>query len=466
MASGLGKALAEGLAANDIAHEEREAAREKARQDERDAQVAMQRLYEAEQGVRRDVEKDERRLRELVVKHVDGYCKAARADVLADLKRDPRMPMAINYLERYNALLGMDDRREVLRLIEATIGAAEKAVQACPTVDVPAAIGGAAADFAKRIGALEKAVVGEPAAPDVRLGDVGADADDPYGAGLSGDGGNQSAGSPSAADAAEQAFRAAMGEPSNLEAEILRVKEESAARAQALSAKIAEAADIAKIAAARARHERAMHIAGRTFNLGRIPEFTGSVGAKLRHDPAKVAELAGLVRASFKTFSEVVCDNGLFAAFCQEGSYGACSGYSYWWDDLYDEGYYSGEVPGERKYADIPTDVREGEGGDFLERVCERMRTFNKQCYWGMLDDDFSQHVSAFWYGFKKLMEAANSLFDVDSRAFTVYCDALTDQAKSAVDALASQMDYAQASAFCKGIEQRGIDERTAGHFE
>ena len=47
-------------------------------------------------------------------------------------------------------------------------------------------------------------------------------------------------------------------------------------------------------------------------------------------------ELVELVRASFKTFSQVVRDNGLFAAFSEEGSYSSCSGYiiDTWWTDM------------------------------------------------------------------------------------------------------------------------------------
>lgn len=167
-------------------------------------------------------------------------------------------------------------------------------------------------------------------------------------------------------------------------------------------------------------------------------------------------ELVELVRVSFKTFSQVVRDNGLFAAFSEEGSYGSCSGYviDAWWTDMIEDGYI-GLKPGEGEYGDIATDACEDKGGDSLERTIERMHAFNKERYWGMLDDDFSQHVNAFWYGFKKLMENTNALFKVDSQAFSAYLDAVRDQATSAAASLCSRMDHSQVSEFCNEIKKR-----------
>ena len=91
-------------------------------------------------------------------------------------------------------------------------------------------------------------------------------------------------------------------------------------------------------------------------------------------------ELVELVRVSFKTFSQVVRDNGLLAAFSEEGSYGSCSGYviDAWWTDMIEDEYI-GLKPGEGEYGDIATDVCEDKGGDSLERTIERMHAFNKE---------------------------------------------------------------------------------------
>ena len=434
LAAGLGKAMVEGMAANDIAREERTTARKQEQAQERDAQATMKRCYDAMERIRKEEADEDQRMVQPAVEEVEAYCDAVKSEVLKGLKHDVRMPSTINYLERYNALVGMQDRKEVLRLIDLTIDAAEKIVQSAAVVDAPAALGDAAFNYAQRVARLNGILVGKPA-------DDASQA--PQGFATS-QGGADGAGT---AEAAEQAF---------LEAEALRMQRDSNARAQKVSAKIAEASNAAKSAAAQMRRARAARVEGEAFHVGDIAAFTGKASAEMQHDQAQLLELVELVRTSFKTFSQVVRDNGLFAAFSEEGSYGSCSGYVFddWWnDDLEDE--YIGLKPGEGKYGDIATDVCEDKGGDSLERTIERMRTFNKQRYWGMLDDDFSQHVNAFWYGFKKLMQNTNTLFKVDLQAFNAYLDAVRDQAKSAAASFCSRMDHSQVSEFCNEIKKR-----------
>ena len=443
LAAGLGKAMVEGMAANDIAREERTTARKQEQAQERDAQATMKRCYDAMERIRKEEADERQRMVQPAVEEVEAYCDVVKSEVLKGLKHDVRMPSTINYLERYNALVGMQDRKEVLRLIDLTIDAAEKIVQSAAVVDTPAALGDAAFNYAQRVARLNGILVGKPA-------DDASQA--PQGFATS-QGGADGAGT---AEAAEQAFLAALGDMSPLEAEVLRMQRDSNARAQKVSAKIAEASNAAKSAAAQMRRARAARVEGEAFHVGDIAAFTGKASAEMQHDQAQLLELVELVRTSFKTFSQVVRDNGLFAAFSEEGSYGSCSGYVFddWWnDDLEDE--YIGLKPGEGKYGDIATDVCEDKGGDSLERTIERMRTFNKQRYWGMLDDDFSQHVNAFWYGFKKLMQNTNTLFKVDLQAFNAYLDAVRDQAKSAAASFCSRMDHSQVSEFCNEIKKR-----------
>ena len=443
LAAGLGKAMVEGMAANDIAREERTTARKQEQAQERDAQATMKRCYDAMERIRKEEADERQRMVQPAVEEVEAYCDVVKSEVLKGLKHDVRMPSTINYLERYNALVGMQDRKEVLRLIDLTIDAAEKIVQSAAVVDAPAALGDAAFNYAQRVARLNGILVGKPA-------DDASQA--PQGFATS-QGEDDETGT---AEAAEQAFLAALGDMSPLEAEALRMQRDSNARAQKVSAKIAEASNAAKSAAAQMRRARAARGEGEAFHVGDIAAFTGKASAEMQHDQAQLLELVELVRTSFKTFSQVVRDNGLFAAFSEEGSYGSCSGYVFddWWnDDLEDE--YIGLKPGEGKYGDIATDVCEDKGGDSLERTIERMRTFNKQRYWGMLDDDFSQHVNAFWYGFKKLMQNTNTLFKVDLQAFNAYLDAVRDQAKSAAVSFCSRMDHSQVSEFCNEIKKR-----------
>ena len=135
----------------------------------------------------------------------------------------------------------------------------------------------------------------------------------------------------------------------------MRKQMDSDAQAQKASAKIADASNAAKSAAAQMRRARAAQAEGKAFYMGDIAAFTGKVSAEMQRDQAQLLELIELVRASFKTFSQVVRDNGLFAAFSEEGSYGSCSGYvldTWWNDELEDE--YIGLKPGEENTATSP----------------------------------------------------------------------------------------------------------------
>ena len=237
LAAELGKAMAEGMAVNDIAREERAAARKQARAQERDAQVTMKRCYDAMERIRKEEAGEDQRIVQPAVKEVEAYCNAVKSEVLKDLKHDVRIPSTINYLERYNALVGMQDRKEVLRLIDLTIDAAEKIVQSVAVVDAPAALCDAAFNYAQRVAQLNGILVGTPAgeasqAPQGFAAPQGED--DKVGT----------------AEAAERTFLAALGDMSPAEAEALRKQMDSDVRAQKASAKIADASNAAKSAAA------------------------------------------------------------------------------------------------------------------------------------------------------------------------------------------------------------------------
>jgi hypothetical protein len=117
---------------------------------------------------------------------------------------------------------------------------------------------------------------------------------------------------------------------------------------------------------------------------------------------------------------------------------------------------FEGEIPGRKKVKDIATDVEEDEGGDSLAKSVERMRDFNKKRYWGMLDDEFDEHVEAFWYGFKKLMEGVNGLYRLNPSAFNKYCNDIAEAAQeAAIEVGAGYMDTHQADEFVKEIDSR-----------
>ena len=445
LAAGFGKAVADALAVNDEAREERAAARKTLAAEAAEAKRVAEKRSRALHGVIDSFESERRARRRAAMDAVADYCDKARADVLEPLKKDPRMPRYINYLERYRALMGMDDRSAVLSRLGATLDLADKILDAVGEVDAQEALTEAADDYARKVALLDGIQV--------------ADADR-----MSEDGQREALrppvaaapGSSEVAAAIEAAFAGAMGGLSAIEAEKFEEIEAAKAREKAIDDQLEAAEEAVAKAVEAIMRSRAESVAGAVLEVPHPADFDGEIVVKTTEDVGRVRELSAEVRKSFDTFAKVVGDNGLFAAFASEGSYGACSGtrFSWWWDDIIEEEYH-GDKPGIEVYDDIPTGVEEDEGGDALETSIERMREFNKQEYWGLLDDDFSRHVDAFWYGFKKLMENVNGLFELDSRAFGAYCDQVSRAAQNAAGELGERMDDSQLKAFRKEVKIR-----------
>lgn len=458
LAATLGKAmaegLAEGLAANDVAKEERAAAaRQEHEAAEETKRVAEQRVR-ALRHVTEVFERDRKLAGERAAAIVRDYCRQARSEVLDALRKDSRMPRSINYLERYGALAGMDDRRVVLGKIESTLDLADEILAGVEHIDAQGALVEAAETYAQRVMRLDGICVSDPD----RLSEVSAAEETP----AVDDEREQEP--PELVRVIEAAFAESLGELPVLEAEKAEEVDAARAREQLVSDQIDAASRAAAQAAEALEHSEAEGVAGAVLRVEAPAAFGGEAVLEAVGDAELLRALSAEVRKSFGTFSQVVQDNGLFSAFSNEGSYGACKGVrsSWWFDDLlggecYEECYdeYLGEAPGRRRCDDIPTGVKEAQGGDSAEMALERMRDFNKQKYWGMLDDDFQQHVDAFWYGFKKLMEGVNGLFKLDTRPFGAYCDQLSaDVAKRAAE-LGRRMDARQVSAFCEEVERR-----------
>lgn len=437
-----GQAFAEGLAANE------EAKREKG-----DARAVAELRSAALRHVKDRLGWERRRNRDRVVWAVANYCSKARSDALDELKDDKRMPRTINHLERYNALLGMEDRSEVLRRLDQTIARAETILDEADEVDVDAALSEAAAMFAERVRKLdgitvadaEEQVTDQTAMPPKIPVAKKAESDEEF------------------EKAIEDAFADAFGSITEAEEAQAAIVADQDARAERLALQIEEAVLAAEKTAKIALHSAAKSVAGNALAIPTKPAFNGSAVLAAELDVEKVRELCAEVRKSFKTFKQVVQDNGLFAAFASEGTFGACKGwrFGFWWDDfLYDMSEYEGEVPGRNPVHDIPCDVEEDEGGDSLDKTIERMKDFNKKRYFGMLDDDFDGHIEAFWYGFKKLMENVNGLYRMNPSAFNEYCNEIAEAAKQAtLDAGAASMDAHQADEFCKEVEERAKED-------
>lgn len=445
LAASLEKALADGLVAAGATKEERVAADKKAEAESAEARRIAEKRSDALHRVIDSFERGRKNARSAAADAVAGYCGKARAEVLEFLKKDSRMPRAINYLERYGALVGADDRFAVLERLDATLDLAEEILDTAAGVDVRGAFAEGAAKYAQKVMRLDGIRIAEA---------VCVPKGEEPGAGLSG----SVASTPSeVVRAIEDAFAGVLGELPEIEWRKAEEVEAAKSREKAVDEQIDAAVRAAGATADAIMRLRAESVAGAVFAVSQPMAFDGEVVLKAAKDSARVRELAAEVRKSFGTFKQVVADNGLFAAFANDGAYGACRGVSFdwWWEGFFDDEYF-GEKPGSKVYDDILTSVEEDEGGDSLEKSIERMKKLNERKYWGLLDDDFAQHVNAFWYGFKKLMENVNSLFDLDSRAFDKYCGQISQTMQSSAGELAEHMDGPQLSAFCKEINDRG----------
>lgn len=431
-----GKALADGLAANEESKRQRDEAR-----------AVVELRNNALQRTQRSIGWARKANRDHAIRAVAIYCARAREEALNDLKNDKRMPRTINYLERYNALLSMDDRSEVLKRLDQTICKAEEILDEVGEIDVDAALSEAAGKYLEKVYRLngiaivdaEMQVADETATLPTISSTEMAESDEAF------------------EKAIERAFMSAFGEITENEEQQAKFVADEESRRKQLAMQVDEAARVSEIAAKEMLKAGAQSVAGNILSIPEEPVFDGSAVLAAQLDADRVRELAAEVRKSFKTFKQVVRDNGLFAAFASEGTFGACKGwrFGFWWDDfLYDFSEYEGEIPGREQVRDIPSDVEEDKGGDTLEKSIERMRSFNKRKYFGLLDDDFDGHVEAFWYGFKKLMENVNGLYRLNPAAFNQYCNDVAEDAKQATLKMgAASMDAHQVEEFCKTID-------------
>lgn len=155
--------------------------------------------------------------------------------------------------------------------------------------------------------------------------------------------------------------------------------------------------------------------------------FRPDSACRLVGSAKETALLLNEVRTSFDTFSRVVRDNGLLAAFSTDTTSGACRP-EYWWI------FFSSRTK-EDDFGEIPYRVEECPDGDTLQQSIERMKGFNKQKYLDFFDDDITQHIDAFWYGFAKLMQNVNGLYHLDMSGFNEYCEGVVEAVtRSALD--------------------------------
>lgn len=379
---------------------------------------------------------------------VREYARALSNEAKERLSRDERMPVSVNYLERYSAMKAIQDRSMLLARIEQTIGLAESAAGRANSLDVQGAISDAAESFRGGLQQVSSIIVGCASAETEEDEAVPGSVD-------------RASLLQALDDDADSAFSISRFPLEGSAGDVNLENEREAAFEESLSAakEQAESAHRLRLAAL------AKNAAGASVMLDDLPEFGGKVECMQVFDPEEVQALVREVRDSFSTYRRVVQDNGLFAAFSEGSLFGRCVGRLSWyssWDDWsaeeygYDDTEYTGDVGGrEFVRSRIPSQVEDVEDeGDSLPTVISRMREFNERKYFGMLDDDFKRHVDAFWYGYGKLMEFANGMFEVDLGEYVGYCKTLVDAVATRCGDLAMRMGNGQLKAYCDALSR------------
>ena len=436
-AAAMGGALAQGMAKHDDEKRERDEERERAEEAARE----RERLVEIVAGI---ALADRERRAQAVCRVLDEARSKAYDDMMDELSCDPEMVKPINYVERYNALRSVGDSRVVVQKLELTLDQADALLKRVSTCNPAGALERAAAIYAKSAMEFSGAEVGEP---DDDVSSELIDLQRSLGDGLV-------FASRELGDEIAQLVRGVFDECATPSSDaVVQTAERERARHLEDGERNRELVDAVRSAidaVLKAAVENAEQVAGKKLTFDLPDAYTCDVSLEDVSSAEKLGELAREVRRSFATFKEVVADNGVFAAFSGAGSFGNCQGDIWFWDD---ECEYTGGRPGSRQLEGIECGVEEDRGGDSLERCIERMREFNVREYWGMLDDDFPQHVDAFWYGFEHYMRELGEICRVDMRSFKRYCIDVDGRVRNACWELALRMDDVQAREFARKFE-------------
>ena len=436
-AAAMGGALAQGMAKHDEEKRERDEERERAEEAARE----RERLVEIVAGI---ALADRERRAQAVCRVLDEARSKAYDDMMDELSCDPEMVKPINYVERYNALRSVGDSRVVVQKLELTLDQADALLKRVSASNPASALERAAAAYAKSAMEFSGAEVGEP---DDDVSSELIDLQRSLGDGLV-------SASRELGDEIAQLVRGVFDECATPSSDaVVQAAERERARHLEDGERNRELVDAvlsAIDAVLRAAVENAEQVAGKKLTFDLPDAYTCDVSLGDVSSAEKLGELAREVRRSFATFKEVIADNGVFAAFAGTGSFGNCQGDIWFWDD---ECEYTGGRPGSRQLEGIECGVEEDRVGDSLERCIERMREFNAREYWGMLDDDFPQHVDAFWYGFEHYMRELGEICRVDMRSFKRYCTDVDGRVRNACWELALRMDDVQAREFARKFE-------------
>ena len=391
------------------------------------------------------------------VRAVDGYVRRVEGTALARARKQAGIVGPLQIERRYAAFLRMEDKAELLTRLEQTLAFIEVKLRANTADKVRAAYDAAGAMVLRDVARLSdvRVVDAVPLDADLLCTQLeqlrcAADATDLAGMITATFESELSATGSQRADGLVDDVAGDVAGDVALERELTNVR---------------GAAQRARLAAQAYRAERAARVAGSMVEPSGLPK-PACVACEAACDAGLLFELLAQVKKSFETYRRVVADGGLFCAFGSGSPHGICRGSSYFdYDSRLDEDVLVGEYDGAtrhdvRREVAIPELVDEvSEGGDSLEVAVARMREFNGRRYDGVLDEDPTRHVNAFWYGLKKLSQYCEAAVRVDERAWDCFIDKVQFAYDDPVGRLAVQMDDKQIAAFVAAVDKLSAAE-------
>lgn len=407
-------------------------------------------------GVLRGVEASEHAARESAVQAVDGYVRRVESAALARARKLAGVGGPLQMERRYAAFLRMEDKAELLTRLEQTLSFIEVKLRANTADRVHAAYDAAGALVLRDAARLSDVHVVDAVPLDADLLCTqleqlrcAADATNLAGMITATFESELSATGSQGADGFTGDLAGDVAGDVALERELANVR---------------GAAQRARLAARAYRAERAARVAGSTVEPSGLPESV-CVACETACDAGELSELLAQVKKSFATYRRVVADGGLFCAFGSDSPHGICRGSNYLDYDSRLAGTLVGEYDGATRHdvcREVPipelVDEASAEGGDSLKVAVARMQEFNGRRYDGVLDEDPSRHVNAFWYGLKKLSQYCEAAVRVEERAWDCFIDKVQFAYDEPVGRLATQMDDKQVAAFVAAVDVLGVD--------
>lgn len=350
------------------------------------------------------------------------------------LDNSPYLFSSVNYDERYKTMQQIGSSDELLKRIEQTIDAQEQRLKDAQKVDVARAVRENAELFLSYLEPLKDVQIDKPGEPQVELLRIKLDA-------LLKDSQMEKEASSPVEDIVKEAFAEVYGSENCLESDAARFDGKLEAEREVIIQAVAKASERALAFI----EERAETVAGKhMFNKMPEPFIVETLFIDVDEENSDVAlvsskendeylgklkELLRETRTSFKKYSQCIKDNGIFSAFPEGGKYGEIGARRAESYNCYDYGYYGRSyvnatvhLNSSKKSTSIP-DVFEKQSEDDIDTAITRLKKFNAKPYWGALDDNVTEPVDAFWYGFKELMVLSDEMSCINLQPYYLYLD-------------------------------------------